>query len=374
MRLAFANAKFKPDAHDGANAHVRQFVQNAVALGHEVWMWPGVAHPAAKPLPDGRVARTMRLREMDLIYVRVQHDVAAPCTWTLGPTRRLLGDPIMVWEFNTVPEYGQYRGLSPEQIQKEIAGFRHFGRGCDLAVCVSQHLADYVRTNLGIARTLVVPNGSDPDLYRPDAPVVPRLSTAAVDGAFNVLWIGSAYVDWHNFKLLADAARIIWERGNPRKIVFHLIGQGMSKMGDMPANVHYYGVEHYEKLPRWLSAMDVGLCLYRPGPADYSSPLKVFDYMASGLAVIATKQPQTTQLLTELGTPELLMSPDDATALADTLEQLAGDRAKVEGIARRARELSVAKYTWRRAVVDAFTEIDKIQAERRQPAGMKAAL
>lgn len=373
MKLAFANARFRPDAHDGANAHVRQFVQNAVALGHEVWMWPGVCHPAAKPLPDGRVARTMKLREMELIYVRVQHDVVAPCTWTLGPTRKLLGDPIMVWEFNTVPEYGEYRDMSPQAIQKEIEGFRHFGKGCDLAVCVSQHLADYVKTNLGIARTLVVPNGSDPDLYTPDAPVVPRLSGVG-DETFNVLWIGSAYVDWHNFKLLADAARIIWDRGNPRNIVFHLIGQGMSKMADMPANVHYYGVEDYEKLPRWMSAMDVGLCLYRPGPADYSSPLKVFDYMSSGLAVIATRQPQTAQLLGELGTPELLMSPDDPAALADAIEQLAADRPKVREVARRARELCVAKYTWRRAVVDTFAEIEKIHAERTKPPAVKAAL
>jgi glycosyltransferase involved in cell wall biosynthesis len=332
-----------------------------------------VCHPAAKALPAGRVQRTMKLREMDLVYVRVQHDVAPPCTWTLGPTRKLLGDPIMVWEFNTVPEYGQYRGMSPAAIQKEIEGFRHFGRGCDLAVCVSQHLADYVKQKLGIARTLVVPNGSDPDLYTPDAPIVPRLRDASSEN-FNVLWIGSAYVDWHNFKLLADAARIIWERGNPRKIIFHLIGQGMSKMGEMPANVHYYGVEDYEKLPQWMSAMDVGLCLYKSGPADYSSPLKVFDYMSSGLAVVATRQPQTQQLLTELGTPELLMSPDDPKALADALELLAGDRGKVKEISKRARELSIAKYTWRRAVADTFAEIGKIHAERRKPSGMKAAL
>jgi glycosyltransferase involved in cell wall biosynthesis len=373
MKFAFANAKFKPEAHDGANAHVRQFVQNAVALGHEVWMWPGVSHPAAKPLPGGRVQRTMKLREMELIYVRVQHDVVGPCTWTLGPTRRLLGDPIMVWEFNTVPEYGEYRGMPPHAIQKNIEGFRHFGKGCDLAVCVSQHLADYVSSKLGIARTLVVPNGSDPDLYTPDAPIVPRLQGIG-DESFNVLWIGSAYVDWHNFKLLADAARLIWDRGNRQNILFHLIGAGMTKMANMPPNVHYYGVEDYEKLPRWMSAMDVGLCLYRPGAADYSSPLKVFDYMSSGLAVVATRQPQTTQILTELGTPDLLMSPDDAPALADTLEKLASDRPRVNEISRRARDLCAAKYTWRRAVTDTFAAIEKIDAERKKPPGLKAAL
>src|SRR5215213_408522 len=131
MRVAFANARFRAESHDGANAHVRQFVQNAVALGHELWMWPGVAHPQAHALPAKRLARTLKLRDMDVLYVRVQHDLATACTWSLGPTRSLIGNPLIVWEFNTVPEYGEYRKCSKEQIQHTIEGFRHFGRGCD---------------------------------------------------------------------------------------------------------------------------------------------------------------------------------------------------------------------------------------------------
>ena len=59
--------------------------------------------------------------------------------------------------------------------------------------------------NLKIRRTLTVPNGSDPDLYKPGVPPVRRMSNT--DKQFNVLWIGSAYVAWHNFKLLSDAAK-----------------------------------------------------------------------------------------------------------------------------------------------------------------------
>src|SRR5262245_28632771 len=118
MKVAYANARFRPTAHDGANAHVRQFVQNATALGHELWMWPGKAHPAARELPAGKLARMRQLREMDVVYVRVEHDLPNPCTWTRGAMRSLLGSPRFVWEFNTVPEYGQYRNLSPAQIQQ----------------------------------------------------------------------------------------------------------------------------------------------------------------------------------------------------------------------------------------------------------------
>jgi hypothetical protein len=43
-------------------------------------------------------------------------------------------------------------------------------------------------------------------------------------------------------------------------------------------------------------------------------------------------------------------------------------------LAHRSRKLSVAKYTWRRAVADTFVEIDKIAAGRRKPPALKAAL
>jgi glycosyltransferase involved in cell wall biosynthesis len=335
-------------------------------------MWPPHIHPAAKPLPNGRFARLMKLREMDVLYTRVQHDCAKPLTWATGTTRKLMGDPLVVWEFNTVPEYGEYRGMTPAQIDAEIAKFRHHGRGCDLAICVSQHLADYVRTKLGIARTLAVPNGSDPDLYTPAAKPVARVSKG--ENVFNVLWIGSAFTAWHNFGLIADAARIVHAAGNPTNIVFHIIGPGMDQMRDMPPIVHYYGSEKYELLPHWMAAMDVGLCLYKPGPADYSSPLKVFDYMASGLALVATEQPQTREILTQLDQLDLLMPHDNPQLLADTLVKLSRDRARTKKLGEASRKLLIDKYTWRRAVADTFVEIDKVLEERRGGRSRVAAM
>lgn len=371
MRVAFANAKFRTSANEGADAHVRQVAANAAAIGHEMYMWPPHTHPATKPLPDGRIARIRALRSMDVIYTRVQHDVQKPLTWTLGAQRALLGNPLFVWEFNTVPEYGEYRGMSPAQVRAQVEQFRHYGRGCDLAVCVSQHLADYVKSNLGIQRTLTVPNGSDPDLYTPAAEPVARVRKGA--DAFNVLWIGSAFTAWHNFGLLADAARIIHSRGNPTNVVFHIIGPGMDAMRDMPPNVHYYGSEKYEFLPRWLAAMDVGLNVYKPGPADYSSPLKVFDYMASGLCVVATDQPQTREIFAQLDQLDLLMPHDNPQLLADSLTTLSRDRDRARRQGEAARRLLIEKYTWRRAIVDTFREIEKLMQEcGRKPRGAAA--
>lgn len=359
MKLLYANTRVRPGIHNGANAHVRQFVQHAAALGHEIYMRREGCHPSARPLPTGRWMKFRKVRELDVVYVRLEHAPVSPCTWAIGARRRLIGDPVMVWEFNTVPEFGEYCGLSPGRVQLNIQRLRQLGRGCDLAVCVSERLAEYVTGTLGISRTLVVPNGSEPDLYTPDAPVVERLIERST-GSFNVVWIGSAKLGWHDLDLLSDAARILWDRPNRCAVVFHLIGDGLDRMRDMPPNVHYHGAEDYERLPRWLSAMDVGLCLYRPGPAEFSSPMKVFDYMSSGLAVIATPQPQVREILDEIGTPELLVPPDDPAALANCLESLAHNREYVARVGTAARQLCVKKFTWRRAVGDTFAEIEKV--------------
>ena len=369
MRVAYANARYKPDVHDGANAHVRQFVANATALGHEVWMWPGKAHPAAKSLDGRLLPRMLQLRSMDVIYVRVEHLLPNACTWTRGKGRAMIGSPRHVWEFNTVIEFGEYKNCSPEEIRRTIEAFRYYGKNCDLAVCVSSHLADYARNTLGIANAVTIPNGSDPDLYRPDAEPVRRVRKGP--DVFNVLWIGSAYTKWHNFELLGRAAQIIHDRGNPTNIMFHILGLGMDQMRDMPANVHYYGAEDYEKLPRWMSAMDVGLCLYKPGPADYSSPLKVYDYMSSGLTVVATEQPQTRDLFNELGQPDLLMKFDDPQGLADTLAKLSLDRERVRVQGERSRKLLIEKYTWRRTVEETFRQIEMLPPAGR---GARAAV
>ncbi len=79
----------------------------------------------------------------------------------------MCGSPIVVWEFNVSPEYGAVIGRSRQEIDNTIREFRSYGKGCDLAICVSDALADYVRKHLGIKRVITVPNGSDPQLFRP---------------------------------------------------------------------------------------------------------------------------------------------------------------------------------------------------------------
>jgi glycosyltransferase involved in cell wall biosynthesis len=137
-------------------------------------------------------------------------------------------------------------------------------------------------------------------------------------------------------------------------------------MGEMPPNVNYYGGEKYDLLPRWLVAMDVGLCLYHPGPADHSTPLKLFDYMASGLTVVSNDQPFVRELFNQLGQPDLIAPPRDADALARILLSLASDRDRVRQLGQAGRRLVVGYYNWRRAVADTFEEIALLMREKKK--------
>jgi glycosyltransferase involved in cell wall biosynthesis len=274
---------------------------------------------------------------------------------------------VTVWEFNAPPEFALLVGGTEASVTEAIEAYRCLGRDCDLAICVSENLTRYVKEKLGIDNALTVPNGSDPDLFRPDVPPIDRVDR--VDGRLNVTWIGSLYIAWHDVDLLRAAATLLWARGAGQRVAFHLVGEGgAGLMRDMPPNVQFHGAEEYTVLPRWLAAMDVGLCLYRPGLADYSSPLKLFDYMASGLAVVGTPQPQVRQVFLDLDQPDLLVPHGDASALAALLLRLANDRGRVrrQGLAGRRR--AIAFYNWRRVVEDTMLPIDRLLGARHRRA------
>lgn len=363
MRIVYANAKYRHHTSEGGPAHMRQFIENASALGHELWMWHGEPHPLTKPVPRGKLERLRLFRSIDVFYYRIEFKPPLGARVILPPYRKWFGNPIVAWEFNTVPEYGRLHGLTEQMVRDSIAQLKRIGAGVDVALCVSKKLCDYVQSELGIRNAVEIPNGSDPDLFRPDVPPVKRM--VRNPGQLNVVWIGSANLGWHNFDLLRDAAWSLWNSPHARRIAFHVIGPGMQQMRDCPPSVSYYGAEEYDKLPGWLSAMDVGLNMYRPGPADFSSPLKIFDYMASGLTVVSTEQPQAREIFQKLDQLDLLLPGSDPQALSAVLLNLADAPARLRLQGAAGRQLVIDHYNWRRAATDTFAELQKLMPQPR---------
>ena len=364
MRIAYVNANLHSNHTGGGFVHIEQFISNAIALGHEIWVYPRNQFPGVSIIPTDHIGHIKTMRKMDALYVRLEQKPPNVCSWALPPRRHLYRLPLVVWEFNTIPDEVLMRGESEKDVQKYIDLFRHYGRGCDLAICMTKPLAEYVQEKLGIQRVLIVPNGSDSDQFRPDLLPVKRMEP--FKDKFNVVWIGSAKIAYHDFEMLRNAAQIVWDRGVGDHINFHIIGPGLvAEMADMPPNVFYWGAETYKRMPNWLAAMDIGLYLTCSDLTQISTPLKFFDYLASGLAVVSTSQPTFIKdLFSQLDQSDLLVPPGDASSLADVLIKLSNDRDRVHRLGMAGREQIIDRYNWRRSVKDTMDEMETILIEK----------
>ena len=356
MNIIFANAFYDPRSSTGGNAHIYQFIRNVVSLGHTVCTYAPDKHPDAIRLPKERISRLRMLRQSDVYYVRLQSSFNSFSKWALPPKRWLLGNkkPI-VWEFNTIPSADQ----------KTITSFQHYGQGVNLACCVSETIAEYVNDKIGIENVITVPNASDPGLFRPNIPPVQRVLSKP--DIMNVVWMGSLnieYSNWYDFDLIKDAAMFLWDSEYQNKIHFHLLGPGRGMMSTMPLNVHYQGAEDYQKLPQWLSGMDVGLIMYKQNcDGHYVSPLKLFDYMASGLAVVSTPTQQVERILNELHQTESVIPYGEYKKLVDQLIRLYENPIKRKTYGLNGRKLVEEKYNWRECTRRILAAVEDILAQ-----------
>ena len=367
MKIAYLNARYQKNHTGGGTVHVEQFMKHTLALGHELWAWQA-GLPGVQAIPQDTLSRVKALRNMDVFYVRVDITLPTEARWGMLPKRWLYKPRLMVWEFNTHPNYASTRSRSAMSSDETINTFRKYAPRCDLAVCVSAALADFVRDEIGIKNVLVVPNGSDPDLFTPERKPVDRMKAFA--DYFNVVWIGSGKEKWHDLEMLKRAAALIDREYPGEKIAFHLIGPDLvGVMADMPANVFYWGAQPYQELPGWLSAMDLGLVLYTPGSAEYNSPLKLFDYMASGLCVLSTPSRFMAELSEELDQPGLVIPFGDAERLAEAVLKLYRDNDMRSRLGGATRRLVVERYNWSRAVRVTMERIEQMLSEQKKGQG-----
>lgn len=112
--------------------------------------------------------------------------------------------------------------------------------------------------------------------------------------------------------------------------------------------VRFAGPQPYERVPMLLAEADVALLPLADGPVArcFTSPLKLFDYLAAGLPIVAVDFPTTREVLHD-GENALLVRPGDPAALAAAVKRLLGDPKLAAQLGNRAR-LDAADYTWER--------------------------
>jgi glycosyltransferase involved in cell wall biosynthesis len=199
------------------------------------------------------------------------------------------------------------------------------------------------------AKTETVTWGANVDDFHPGRrSTETRRRLGIPDGAVAVLFSGS-FRPWHGVALLEEAARSL----SAREDLFFVFAGGPAAGPGEGFRGRRLGAVAYEVMPDVVAACDVGVAPYdtaRLGQLRlgfYWSPLKIFEYMASGLPTVTVPRHPLTEIVRD-GQEGLHVREADARALAEALAALAADPERRAALGTRARARVVERYSWAR--------------------------
>jgi hypothetical protein len=121
---------------------------------------------------------------------------------------------------------------------------------------------------------------------------------------------------------------------------------------DVPANFHALGSRPYNRLPDYLSNLDVALIPFKTGPLTHAvNPVKLFEYAAAGLPIVATT---TYELARYADWCTLADTPD---AFVNAAVRLAGEAARGENRAQIERAIDAARQHDWQSRTDAINQL-----------------
>src|SRR5215510_543567 len=101
----------------------------------------------------------------------------------------------------------------------------------------------------------------------------------------------------------------------------------------------------HEEVPRYLAVMDVAVAPYPALEDFYFSPLKLYEYMASSQAVVASRIGQVAKIIAD-GLTGLLYEPGDEETLIDCIQRLQADESLRRKLGQNAR-MACSMNTWK---------------------------
>jgi glycosyltransferase involved in cell wall biosynthesis len=364
MRLLYVALDQRVPGTLGGSTHVQAVAQGLAALGHEVHVattqggpWPaGSVAWHHMPAPLGRSElRWSRTPAVTRLARRLRPDVVIERYHNFGGegvrAAARLGVPAVLEVNAPIVDYpGSAKArLDRALIVEPMRRWREY---------ICRHVSLFVTPTADIlpawvdrGRVLEVEWGADVDQFRPHPPGAPPYGRK--DGRVLCVFAG-AFRSWHGVVQLSATLARLHAAGDERfGAVF--IGDGPERPAairaarDVPG-VTFTGALPHADLPAALAAADVGVAPYDPARhaplrlGFYWSPLKIFEYMAVGLPVVAPALPRLRRLV-EHEREGLLYDPADPRGLDRALVTLA-DPALRRRMGAAARERVVREFSW----------------------------
>ncbi len=239
---------------------------------------------------------------------------------------------------------------SPRKLARLARREAHVWRTADGYVTITAALAQELSAHYGTReRVVVVPDGVR--LADRDTPLPPH-DQGKTSNAPVVAYAGHLY-PWKGVEILLEALALL-----PR--VHGLIVGGHEAEADLDrmraitarlgldARVRFTGFVEPARIPGLLYSADL---LVLPNPASaissrYTSPLKLFEYLAAGRPIVASDLPAIREIVRD-GEEALLVPAGDPRAVAAAVTRLLDDRLLAQRLARGAAELA-PHYSWAR--------------------------
>lgn len=222
-------------------------------------------------------------------------------------------------------------------------------------VCVTEGIKREIVRRYGVPhdKLIVIPNGANVELLQPMDKRECRRKLGLKEEAFYVGFIGS-FSPWHGLETLVDAAQQVKEQGYS-EIKYLLVGEGQLKASleqrveryKLEGEIQFSGWVAYEEIPYYISALDVAIAPFTRERNDIIglSPLKLYEYLACGCPIIASRLDGVKEVVEE-SQCGYLFEPGDIEDLTRRILQAYNERDKLSEMGLKGRQLVLAKYSW----------------------------
>lgn len=361
---------YRTRSKDGTTIHIDGLVAALRRHGHEVIVMGPPAMDTTQLGADGAAVSALKRLLPRAIYELLELGYNAPAFWRLRRTylahrpdvmyeryalpllagvwlKRLYGIPLLL-EVNSplFEERSAFGGLALRRLMHAVE--RMVWHSADVVLPVTRVLAEKLcACGVDKDRVMVVPNGVGPEF------LCTRLDGMAVRRRYRleariVLGFTGFVRDWHGLDVAIDVIGTA-----PRSLGLHLLvaGDGPAREGleqharnlGVADRITFAGIVPRDEMTSFVAAFDIAL---QPRAIGYASPLKIFEYMAAGRAIVAPDLPNIWEIL-EHDKTAVLVDPIHATAFHAAIERLARDpalRLRLGGAARD--ELLRRGFTW----------------------------
>jgi len=239
----------------------------------------------------------------------------------------------------------QYRQLEMAETAAAIEGL--LLSAADLVIVTTPTLQEYVRARGASRRRIrVIPCGVSTALF----PASGRAGTRSSE-TFVLGFVGSLK-PWHGVEILLEAfLQLTFKSGRYRLLI---VGDGplapyvqefcqRHHLSDVVALV---GSVDRARVPEYLAKMDVGLAPYPVLPSFYFSPLKIWEYAAAGVPIVASASGGLPTLFPHK-VAAMLHEPGNVGRIVKHVERLRREPQLASKLAQRARRMA-QRHTWER--------------------------